>query len=222
MELSEAIMGRRSIRNFKSQEVSRELITEILDKARWSPSWGNTQPWHIHVFIGEALERFRKKNRENFLNGVPEKPDIQMPEMWPEVYKKRYIGLGRTVLETLSIKREDKDARRQYYADMFSLFGAPCLLILTIDKDINLEYAMLDTGILIQSICLLAYDKGLGTCILANSSRYPELLRQIGKIPDNQIIIMGIAMGYPEENAPINRFKRERAELSELVTWHKD
>ena len=45
MELAAAIKGRRSIRKFQAQDVPKSLITEILEEARWSPSWGNTQPW---------------------------------------------------------------------------------------------------------------------------------------------------------------------------------
>lgn len=222
MELIDAILGRRSIRSFKSQMVPLDVITHILDKARWSPSWGNTQPYHIHVIMGEKLERFRKRNRENFLNNVPKRSDIPMPEVWPEVYKKRYMGLGRSVLQSLSIKREDMEARKRYYADMYSLFGAPVLLIFTVEREINIEYAMLDVGLFIQNVCLLAYDKGLGTCILANSSRYPELIREISGIPKSQLIVIGVALGYPMEDAPVNNFKRERANLDEIVTWHVD
>ena len=49
MELLEGLATRKSIRAFTSQTVPRDLIIRILDMARWSPSWGNTQPWELVV-----------------------------------------------------------------------------------------------------------------------------------------------------------------------------
>jgi nitroreductase len=44
MEVLEAIRGRRSIRAFKSEDVSSETVEKLLDAARWAPSAGNIQP----------------------------------------------------------------------------------------------------------------------------------------------------------------------------------
>ncbi|MCX5858080.1 MAG: nitroreductase family protein, partial [Deltaproteobacteria bacterium] len=47
MTLAEAIRGRRSIRKFRKDEIPGEVLREILEAARWAPSWGNTQPWEL-------------------------------------------------------------------------------------------------------------------------------------------------------------------------------
>ena len=39
MDIEKAVKERRSIRMFKPEEVPQEIIREILDKARWAPSW---------------------------------------------------------------------------------------------------------------------------------------------------------------------------------------
>jgi nitroreductase len=142
-----------------------------------------------------------------------------MPGMWPDAHKKRYAALGKSALEALSIDRDDLEARRSYYADMFYLFDAPCLILICLDKRLSIEYAMLDVGLITQTICLLAYERGLGTCLLANSSRYPELLRDMLPIPEGKNIVIGTALGYPDLDSPVNRFERKRAGLGELVTW---
>jgi nitroreductase len=49
----EAIRGRRSIRSFKSENVPQEVVTELIDAARWAPSAGNIQPWEF-IIIREA------------------------------------------------------------------------------------------------------------------------------------------------------------------------
>jgi nitroreductase len=219
MDVKTAVKGRRSIRKFNQEEVPQEIIREILEHAFWSPSWGNTQPWEFYVVTGDTLERFKKANRDKFLQGEAQSSDVPMPGMWPGPHKKRYVIVGKNILEALSIGRKDLEARKKYYADMFYLFDAPCLILICIDKRLLIEYAMLDVGLITQTICLLAYERGLGTCMLANSSRYPELLREMLPIPESKNIVIGTALGYPDLDSPVNHFERERADLGEIVTW---
>ncbi|MGD9033433.1 MAG: nitroreductase [Desulfobacteraceae bacterium] len=219
MDLRRAVRGRRSIRKFIQKEVPQELIREILEDALWAPSWGNTQPWEFYVVTGDTVEGFKKANRTKFLKGEAQSPDVPMPGSWPDTHKERYAGVGKSILEALSIGREDLEARKGYYADMFHLFDAPCLILICIDKRLSIEYAMLDVGLITQTICLLAYERGLGTCMLANSSRYPELLREMLPIPERKNIVIGTALGYPDLDSPVNHFERNRAELEEVVRW---
>ena len=218
MELFAAVTGRRSIRRFKPDPVPDALIRDILEKARWAPSWANTQPWEVTVITGEALDRFRQENRRYCISGQPHGPEIPMPTQWPGHQDERRRQLGKQVLDSLSIAREDKEARKNYNADVFSLFGAPCLVLVCVDKGLPLEYAMLDVGLFMQTFCLLAHGEGLGTCMLAASVRYPQILREQLKIPENRIMAIGTACGYPDAEAPINRFPRERAPLKEWFT----
>jgi nitroreductase len=219
MELRAAIGGRRSIRKFKGQEISRETIRDILETARWAPSWGNTQLWEFYVLTGKRLDEFREANHRSFVDGQTFPLDVPMHEVWPERLKARYGELGKIMLTAMNVKRDDKDARHRLYEDMTLLFGAPCLIVACIPGDILVEYAMLDVGLILQTICLLAYDKGIGTCIMAMSIRNPGLLRKILSIPADRKIVMGVAMGYPDENFPLNNFERKRADISEYVKW---
>jgi nitroreductase len=221
MEIFQAVTTRRSIRRFKPDPVPERLLREILDAARWSPSWGNTQPWEISVVTGAALDRFQKANRQHLLDGVIPAPDTPMPEVWPEPLKQRYGDVGKQVLTALEIPRGDKEARLRYAGDMFALFSAPSLLLFCVDKAIPREYAMLDAGAIMQTVCLLAHARGLGSCILAASVRYPALIREIIPIPETKAVIIGVAVGYPDEGAPINQFTRERANLDEFTLWFK-
>ena len=221
MEIFQAVTTRRSIRQFKPDPVPEALIREILDAARWSPSWGNTQPWEIAVVTGEPLEGLRKASRQRFLDGVIPEPDTSMPGIWPEPLKQRYQGVGKKVLAALSIPRGDEEARLRYYGDMFAFFDAPCLLLFCVDKSLAREYAMLDTGAIVQSVCLLAHARGLGACIMAASVNYPALIRQIIPLPETRAILVGAALGYPDAEAPINQFARERANPDEFTLWCK-
>ena len=219
MELKATIKGRRSIRKFTSKEIPRETIREILETARWAPSWGNTQLWEFYVLTGKKLDEFREANHRSFVDGQTFPLDVPMHEVWPERLKARYGELGKIMLAAMNVKRDDKDARHRLYEDMTMLFGAPCLIVACIPGEILVEYAMLDIGLILQTICLLAYDKGIGTCIMAMSIRNPGLLRRILSIPADRKIVIGVVMGYPDEDLPLNNFERKRADISEYVKW---
>ena len=219
MEERTAVKERRSIRTYKPDKVSRDIIHEILDDARWVPSWANTQGWGFYVVIGNTLGKFKKANLEKFQARATRTPEIPMPEKLPEKHNERYAEMGGRLLDALNIPRENKELRNKHYAKMFCLFDAPCLIIACLDKGISLDYGMIDIGLILQTICLLAHERGLGTTIMAVSVMYPELLRKLLSIPDNKVIIMGVALGYPDWDAPANTFERTRANLDELVTW---
>ena len=219
MELVAAIRGRRSIRKFKSQDVPQNILTEILEIARWSPSWGNTQPWDLYVLTGNTLAKFKEMNLKQTLAGASTASDVPMLTNWPDAMKARYGELGKVVLSAQGIKRDDKEARDKYYQDMVSVFDAPCLILACISRDNLVEYQMLDIGLIAQTICLAAYDKGLGTCLLAAAARYSTEIRKIAAIPEDKKIVVGIALGYPDPSFPLNNFERDRAKLNEFVHW---
>jgi nitroreductase len=78
---------------------------------------------------------------------------------------------------------------------------------------------MLDVGLILQTFCLMAHDKGLGTCIMAASVMYPEIARQVLSIPESKRLVMGAALGWPDTEASVNSFKRNRGDLEEFVRW---
>jgi nitroreductase len=219
MDLRTAVRERRSIRMYKPDKVSRDIIHEILEDSRWAPSWGNTQGWEFYVVIGDTLEKLKKVNLEKFQTGATSTPEIPMPEKWPEKHNQRYMDIIKRLLSVLNIPRENKELRNELYAKMFSFFDAPCLIVACLDKGISLDYGMLDIGLILQTICLLAHARGVGTTIMAVSVMYPDLLRKLLSIPDDKVIVMGMALGYPDWDAPANKFERARANLDELVTW---
>jgi nitroreductase len=219
MDINEAVKNRRSIRRFLPARVSEETIKELISDALWAPSWANTQQYEFVVATGDALERFKKENREAFMSGEKPKPDVPMPAKWPEALTKRYVDVSKSILASLSIPREDKTGRMNYYGDMFSLFNATAFLIVIVDKDILLEYAMLDVGIFLQTFKLLAHARGLGTISLAASVNYPQIIRRIFDIPESRRIIMGTALGWPDNDSPVNNFGRKRDPVEMFVRW---
>jgi len=219
MEFIEVFKGRRSIRSFKPDPVPRELIEEVLSESRWCSSWANTQPWEVMVVQGEILEKFRKGQIEKVSVRAQHQPDVTTPEKFPPKWNERVMQIGKSCLDAKGIGREDRDARNQYYGEMFTLFGSPVMLLFMLDDQLELPYGMLDIGIFMTGVCLVAKDKGLGTLILSTVIRYPDLLRSLFQVPENKRVVMGIAMGYADDSAAINQFERHRIPLEDFVTW---
>jgi nitroreductase len=57
MDVLEAVRGRRSIRAFRSDDVSPKIVEKLLDAARWAPSAGNIQPWEFIVVRKPEIKR---------------------------------------------------------------------------------------------------------------------------------------------------------------------
>ncbi len=219
MELRQAIRTRRSIRCFLPRPVPQEIIQELISESLWAPSWTNTQPWEIVAVTGEPLEHFKRENEAALLAGRTSPPDISMPCEWPAGLKKRSMELSKNIFESLDIGENDAGGRVEYYARMYHLFDAPALILMLIDKELSLEYAMLDTGIFLQNFLLLAHDAGLGACIFAGTIHCPEIVHRVFSIPDNKLLAIGIAIGWPDITAPINNFERKRGRVEEFVRW---
>jgi nitroreductase len=48
---------------------------------------------------------------------------------------------------------------------------------------------------------------------------YPEIIREVAAVPESKRIIVGIAIGYPDQDHPVNRLKSPREKIEDLVTF---
>jgi len=217
MEFESVLRGRRSVRAYTAEPVARELIEEVLDEARWSPSWRNTQGWSIWVVTGGALERFKERFRKAVDDGESPSPDFVPAKEWPVACSARTTAMMQARAASLEAAglASDPDAALARMAD---LFGAPCLLVFGMKECLASGYAAFDTGLIVQSVCLAAYDRGLGSCILATLVRHPDLLREFLPGGEDKRFVVAVTLGHPDHEAAMNRFERTRAALDELVT----
>jgi nitroreductase len=219
MELLEALKTRRSIRAFKPQAVERGLITQVLEAARWSPSWGNTQPWELVVVTGDRVKRLTADLVEAFEKKVPANPDVPMPETFPDVYKERYMACAAGLFGAMGVARDDKASRWAHMVNMTGGFGAPVIIYVIFNADLNEPYTMFDLGAFTQSICLAAHALGLGICIEAQLARNPDIIRRHLNLTPAHKIVVGLALGYPDLGATANAFRTEREPLEKFVIW---
>jgi nitroreductase len=218
MRVADAVVARRSTRAFRPDPVPKAILEEIMRKALWSPSWGNTQPWNFTIVGGKTLNKIREESVKLLEEGVPPRPDFPFQTEFNEIQTVRYKGLGKELFKALGIAREDTEKRKAHNLAMTRLFGAPCLIYLHFGRGFN-PYALMDGGIILQTIALLAKEQGLGTCILTRSVSYPEVVRKHAGIPAGQDLIMGIGIGYEIPDHPANRFRSRRGEPGEFIQW---
>lgn len=224
MDVVKCVLGRKSIRAFKPNPVPKELLARILDEARRCTSAANTQPWEFAVFGGQVMEEMRKAYRERFLSKVAPNPDRPYdPSVWPEPYRSRREETGRRLYLPMGMERDERELRRQFYLRGYTFFGAPNGIIIYIDSALLnplLAWPILDVGGVLQTVLLLAHNYGLGGCVQAQMVSYPDVIRSLMNIPSSKKIVIGVSIGYPEEDDAINKYVSERAPLEEMVTWH--
>lgn len=218
MELLQVIQERKSIRKFKSDPVPRAILQEILQAALRAPSAINTQPWECWAVGGETLKKLGQALYEEGANGRPSRSDFKLPETWKDAYLNRMRDNGKRLFGLLGIDRQDKEKRRAFALSMYKFFDAPQVIFLCLDASLG-DYSLFDCGCFVQTICLLATAKGLGTCIQHSGVHYPDIIRKYVPIPEEKKILVAIAIGHPDGEAVINRFRSNREALENIVHW---
>ncbi len=218
--VSEAVMSRRTVRAFLAKPVPKHILLEIFKTAARAPSGGNLQPWNVHVLTGKPLDDFRSDVMEKIKHGETEQETFpSYPASLWEPYRSRRYKLGEDMYRLLGIKKHDKQARFAQIAKNFTFFGAPVGILITIDKRMNAPQFM-DIGIYLQTIMLLAREHGLHTAPQGTWRAFPDTIKKHLNHSDEQQIIVGMAMGYADADAPVNQLYSERAELDELVKFY--
>lgn len=217
MDAVEAITTRRSVRAFKPDPVPRAILEKVLESARFAPSWGNTQSWEFIVLGGKLLDEIKEALVAKETAGEPRIPDFPWPEFTGQ-YADRRRDLARRTLEKMGLSEEDREGRRRLGVRNIRFFEAPHAVIGTVDK-LTAPYTLVDLGIAFQTMALAAHRYSLGTCIQVKVITYPEVLRAALHIPENRLIALAMALGYPDPDAPINQLERTRQPLKSFVTW---
>jgi hypothetical protein len=144
--------------------------------------------------------------------GEKETPDLAMPAQFSGAMMDRYRDLGRSLFKVLGIGREDNHKRSAHYANNYNAFGAPVLVYVTVPAG-QTAYAAYDAGAFVANFCLAAADAGLGTCIIAALARYPQVVREHLPISDDESLVIGLSLGWPEAGAEVNAFRSARDPL---------
>jgi len=220
VNVSEAVTTRHSVRAFLNKDVPRDVLEHILDQARWSPSGGNLQPWWVHVVGGEKLQELIQLVAEKLTDSPQgEGGDYNVyPPKLKEPYRTRRFRCGEDLYESIGISRENKVGRLMQFANNFRFFGARSAMFFTIDRSME-QGQWSDLGMFIQTIMLLAREQGLHTCAQESWSVWSPTLTRFLSVPDEHMVFCGLAIGYKDDEADINRWRTERAPLEETTSW---
>ena len=217
--VEQAIVGRQSIRAFLPTPVPRELIEKILGIAGRAPSGSNIQPWKVVVLTGAAKMALSAELMALHEAGYDGEWDYQYySDVWREPYLERRRRTGWGLYGTLGIKKGDREATRAQQGRNVLFFDAPVGLIFTIDRDLA-RGSWIDYGMFLQSIMVAARSFGLETCAQAAFCTYAKPISKRLAIPESEMVVCGMALGYADPAAPVNTFRTERMALDQFVRF---
>jgi len=221
MELKQAMQERRSIRGFKKDPVPRALLEEVIAVANRAPSSMNTQPWHLHVLTGEPLEKVREGNSTRMLQGVPPVREISDHGAYAGVHRDRQVGIAKQLFAAMGIERDDKERRQDWVMRGFRQFDAPVSIVVCFDKslDDNGTIAHFDLGAVTYGLVLAAWSKGLGCVINGQGIMQSPVVREHAQIPEDQVIMTCVAMGWPDEDFSANAVVSTRRPVEEVTRF---
>ena len=220
MNYEEIAQDRRSIRGYKPDPIPRVVLEEIIHIAKQAPSSMNTQPWHFHVLTGEPLERIRKGNTEKMMAGSSVDREIKLNHGYEGPHRERQIEIAVQLFEAMGIARDDKERRLDWVMRGFRQFDAPVSIVITVDKALADDtIAHFDCGAATYGLVLAAWSKGIGSVINGQGIMQSSVVRENANIPEDQVIMTCVAMGYPDETFVANDVKSRRSPNEQVASF---
>lgn len=171
MELAEAIKGRRSVRRFKTQPVSRETLEKLLDLGMWAPSGMNRQEWYFVVVQG------------------PKKDDLL------KIFSSAFESIRPNLEKVFADKPKIIEGMKQFFQ---TYGGAPVFILAYAGKSPSGQWDTQSTAVALQNLLLAAHAAGLGTVwtdgVLVKEAAINALL----KIEGRKLVAV-VPLGYPDE-----------------------
>jgi nitroreductase len=224
LDTSAALLQRRAIRAYKPDQVPDEVLREILSEARWAPSATNTQSTWVYALSGEPLKKFKAELRQYAESEVEPNPDFPpAPGLPPQLLARQQdLFQARAAFVAAEEARSGITPADPPLSPMVAganIFAAPTVLVLAFDHGVSDHYGVFDAGLFAMALCLAAQSRGLGTCITTSNVRYPGLLHKVIPGTEKQKLVAAIAIGYPDPEAPVNRFPRTRIPVDEFLRF---
>jgi nitroreductase len=209
ISIDAAIVSRRSVRAFKPDPVPRTTVRHILDVAARAPSGTNIQPWKVYVLAGAEKQRMSEAVLEARERRPPSPEFSYYPKKWFEPYLARRRKLGWDLYGLLGIAKHDKDKMWRQFGRNYEFFGAPVGLFFTFHRDLETG-TWLDMGMYIQTVMLAARGQGLHSCPQAAWVEYPDVVRALLGIPEEEVLACGMSLGFEDEAKIENGLVTER------------
>ncbi|MEM1104936.1 MAG: nitroreductase [Pseudomonadota bacterium] len=220
MDVSQAIQTRRSTRAFLNTPLDLGDLRDWLTTAQRAPSGGNVQPWRTIVVAGEAKDAVIALAQSTLAaspKGEPTDRPIYPEGLW-EPFNSRRKHVGEMMYAALGIDRADRAGRLGWFANNFRFFGAPTALFFVIDERMG-HGQWAHMGMYMQSLALLAVERGWATCMQECWGILRPSLKQHFALADTEMVYCGMAVGIADAAHPVNGFSSERAALEETAEF---
>ncbi len=210
MRVRDAVTQRMSVRAFKPDPVPGAIVREILETARRSPSGGNLQPWRVYALSGQALAEFKAIIAAKQAAGESETPeyDVYPRNLW-EPLKKRRRDTGAQRYAALGVDDKDKVVLKDLGERNYRFFDAPVGLFFCLDRRLG-PPQWSDMGMYMQTVMLLAAERGIDTCPQESWSNWPVSVRAFLNMPEELMLFAGMSMGYRDPDHPLNAISTTR------------
>lgn len=221
-----AVEQRHSVRAFRVDPVSQEVVRQILNVARRAPSGTNTQPWKVYVLTGSKLQECVSLACTAFdevaadpskAAQYPESYDYY-PTQWVSPFIDRRRENGWSLYGLLGITKTDKDKMLAQQRRNYTFFDAPVGLIFTVPRVMG-RGSLVDYGMFLQNIMLLAKAHGLDTCPQAAWNTYEKILLPLLGASDDEMVVCGMALGYADSEAMVNTLKTPREPVESFTRF---
>ncbi|MEM7092209.1 MAG: nitroreductase [Actinomycetota bacterium] len=220
MDFQTLVHDRRSTRGFRADPPPEELIREIIADAVQAPSSMNSQPWNFHVIGGDALDRIRQGNMERMMSGAKPNREIQSHGGYTGAHRDRQKAVAAQLFEAMGIPWDDKTKRTDWAMRGFRQFEAPLSVVVTLDANLaHSHVCYFDLGAVTYGMVLAAWDRGVGCVINGQGISQSDVVREYSNIPEDQLIMITVAMGWPLEDFPANDVQSARRPVDEVVTF---
>ena len=220
MEFDDVVMGRRSIRGFTDEAVPKDVIRDVVALATRAPSSMNTQPWNFHVVTGEPLDRIRAGNTERNLAGVPASREIRMHGPYEGIHRQRQKDIAVQLFDAMGIAWGDRERRHDWVLRGFRQFDAPVSIVVTFDATLtDNDIAIFDCGAVVNCLVNAAWSRGLGAVINGQGIAQSPVVREHAEIPDDEVIMSCVAMGWPAQDFAANDVVSTRRPVDDVITF---
>lgn len=214
--LRRLIFGCATCRAYLQEQVPEEVIRSIVDLARGTASWCNTQPWDLVITSGDSTDRFRDALMAQVRQHPGLDSDFPFPDEYRGVYLDRRRQSGLQLYEALGIGRGDKERRESQSLENFRLFGAPHVAIVTVPEELG-TYGAVDAGGFVSSFLLSAQAHGVATTPQAALAMQSGFIREYFAIAEGRKVVCGISFGYADRAHPVNGYRTERAGVDDIL-----
>ena len=219
MNVSQAIIERRSTRAFLDQPVPAELLEEIFNKAQQAPSNCNTQPWHVTVVSGATRDKLVERMVAEIMSGKQPNSAFRPGDKdLKDQFRKRQIDCAVALYNAMDVEYKDKAGRQALMLKNWQFFGAPHAAFFAMPKEFG-EVNAVDIGIYLQTLMLLMTEAGLASCPQGALAFYTDPVHELTNIPPDHGILAGLSFGYPDPDHPINQFDVGRDALSSAIQF---